>query len=210
MSLRSPILILLAPAALLAGCGPSYRGMESIHQPVVARADYSLDLATSGSSLSPGEAQRLAGWFASMRLGYGDRVFVDDGADYAAGAHELIAAEAARYGLLIADSAPVTPGAIAPGTVRVVVTRMQATVPGCPDFRGTDQPNFNAHTSSNYGCATNANLAAMVARPEDLVRGQPGAETSDPAVAVKAITTFRQADPSGKAGLKDASAGGSK
>ena len=74
---RSTILALAFTATTLAGCG-DYRGVESAHQPVVSRSDYALDLATSGYGLAPGEDARLAGWFASMRVGYGDSISLDD------------------------------------------------------------------------------------------------------------------------------------
>jgi pilus assembly protein CpaD len=48
----------------------------------------------------------------------------------------------------------------------------------------------------------------MIANPNDLVRGQPGSETSDPATAVKAIDQFRKAAPSGAGGLKSESTRG--
>jgi pilus assembly protein CpaD len=46
--------------------------------------------------------------------------------------------------------------------------------------------------SGNYGCANNANLAAMVANPEDLIKGQKGSpdtyiNTSN--TTIKAYTT---------------------
>jgi len=84
---------------------------------------------------------------------------------------------------------------------------MKATVPGCPDFSRVSQPEFNSNTSSNQGCAINSNLAAMVANPADLVRGQPGADTSDDVSSLKAIDTFRKAVPTGAGGLKSDSAG---
>jgi pilus assembly protein CpaD len=54
----------------------------------------------------------------------------------------------------------------------VVVTRSKASVPSCPDFTTDHDRNYNASNHSNYGCATNSNLAAMIADPEDLVRGR--------------------------------------
>ncbi|RYE75122.1 MAG: pilus assembly protein CpaD, partial [Oxalobacteraceae bacterium] len=124
--------LLLAPALLLSACGTYNGGVESANQPVVQRNDYVLDLQTEGYGLAPGESQRLAGWMQAMRPGYGDHISVDDGADGATGRDD-VAAEANRYGLLLDSRAPVTMGQIAPGTVRVVITRMTAGVPGCPD-----------------------------------------------------------------------------
>lgn len=199
--------LLLAPALLLSGCGTYNGGLESIYQPVVERNDYVLDLQTSGYGLAPGESQRLAGWMGAMRLAYGDKVSIDDGADGST-AREEIAAQAGVYGLLLADKAPVTMGQIAPGTVRVVVTRTTAGVPRCPDVSRQYQPDFLASTTSNYGCAANSNLARMVADPGDLVRGESGSPTSDPVTGGKAIKALRDAAPSGGGGTAVKSDGG--
>jgi pilus assembly protein CpaD len=209
MSKRSLTLVLALPALLLAGCGgTTNRGLESVHQPVVTRADYAFDLNTVNGHLAPGEAQRLDGWLASLNVGYGDSVGIDDPSLYPNPARAEVARQVARYGLLLADTAPVTPHPLTPGTVRVVVSRMSAVVPGCPDYSSDSSHEFEGSTSSNYGCATNTNLAAMIARPQDLVRGQPGAPSVDPATATKAIQTFREATPTGAGGLKTESAGG--
>lgn len=195
----------LAPALVLGACaGTPNRGLESVHQPVVSRTDYVFDVNTSGNTLAPGEAQRLAGWMASLRLGYGDRVSIDDPNPYGGGIRDEVSGQIARYGLLLSEDAPVTGAAVAPGTARVVVSRMKATVPGCPDYSRSAQPEFESNSSSNLGCAVNSNLAAMIANPVDLVRGQPGAETNDPAISTRAIGTYRKATPSGSGGLKDA------
>lgn len=196
----------LAPALAVGACtgpGTQNRSLESVHQPVVAQTDYVFDVATNGSVLAPGEAQRLAGWMTSMRLGYGDHVAIGDPGNHASGAHDQIAAQVARYGLLVADDAPVADAPVPPGTIRVVIRRMKATVPGCPDFSRVGQPDFQNHTGSNQGCAINANLAAMVANPMDLVRGQSASGLTDTAAATKAIDTFRKAAPTGAGGLKD-------
>lgn len=200
--------LLLAPALLVSGCGTYNGGVESVYQPVVQRSDYVLDLQTSGYALAPGESQRLAGWMSAMRLTYGDKVAIDDGADGTTGREE-IAAQAALYGLLLSNRAPVTMGQVAPGTVRVVVTRMTAGVPNCPDVSRQYQPDFLASTTSNYGCAINSNLAKMVADPSDLVRGVPGAPTSDPVTGTKAIRALRDAPPGG-AGAAAAAGGAPK
>lgn len=204
MTIAIKLPLLIAPALLLAACGTTNRGLESVHQPVVERNDYSFDVATTGRGLAPEEAQRLAGWMSSLRLGYGDRIAVDDpnGGYGREATRDAVAAIAARYGLLVADTAPVTAGPIAEGTARVVVSRMRAYVPGCPDHSRVGGTDFNANTSSNYGCATNASLAAMVARPEDLVRGQPGTQGFDQATSFKAIDTLRKAPTTGSQGMK--------
>ncbi|HWK35851.1 CpaD family pilus assembly protein [Sphingomonas sp.] len=203
------LLTFIAPALLLGGCGTANRGLESVHQPVVERNDYAFDVAMSGDGLAPGEAQRLGGWLTSLRVGYGDRIAVEDGSGGDDnGVRRSVAAQAARFGLLVSDEVPVTVAALTPGTARVIVSRMSASVPGCPDHSRVSGNDFNGNTWSNYGCATNSNLAAMVARPEDLVRGQPGSGTADVQASFKAIDTLRKAPPTGSAGLKTESSKG--
>lgn len=206
---RFTLPLVLAPALLLGACGTYNGGVESVYQPVVQRSDYVFDLQTSGYGLAPGESQRLAGWLQSMKVGYGDRIAVDDGGENGT-ARSQVSAEAGRYGLILQPQAPMTVGQLAPGWVRVVVTRMSANVPGCPDHSRTYVPDYMASTTSNFGCASNSNLAKMMADPADLVRGEPGAPSSDPATATKAIKAFRDAVPSGGGGttLKSESTGG--
>ena len=186
-------LLAAAPALLIGGCTEdnlARRGVETVHQPLVARTDYAIDLAAGGDGLAPGETQRLSGWMAGLQLGFGDRVSVDD--PVGTGAASDVQREAARYGLILERVAPPTPAPMAPGVVRVVVSRTVATVPNCPDYRGNVQPTLSQTTSSNHGCAINSNLAAMVANPEDLVHGQSGDPTIDPSLSAKAIRTYRE------------------
>lgn len=201
--------LLLAPALLLSACGTYNGGVDSVYQPVVERNDYFFDVRTAGYGLAPGEGQRLAGWLESMGLRYGDRIAIDDGGSGAGGRDE-IAAQASLYGMMLSDQAPVTVGQIAPGTVRVVVTRMTASVPNCPDYSRVYQPDWSASTTSNFGCAINSNLAAMVADPADLVRGASGSTVTDPMTGGKAINALRGAKPTGGGGttVKSDSTGG--
>ncbi|HTK59468.1 MAG TPA: CpaD family pilus assembly protein [Sphingomicrobium sp.] len=197
---------LLALATALAGCThdrptEAMRGVESVNVPVVSRADYALDLAAPGGSLASAEAARLDGWFRSLQLGYGDNIYVD-GAD-AYGARSDVARVASRYGMLVSNGAPVTSGDIAPGTVRVVVSRTRASVPNCPNWSVPSQPNLENASMSNFGCAVNANLAAMVANPEDLVHGREGSGLGDAQTATKAVESYRNATPTGTKGLQE-------
>ncbi len=208
MITKSILLASLVPALLLGGCmGTENRGLESVHQPVVSRSDYALDLGVSGGALAPGERQRLSGWMNAMRLSYGDRVSIDDPAGDGPTARDDIAAVIGGYGLLLSDDAPVTPAAITPGSIRVIVSRMRATVPRCPDWSRDATNEFESNTSSDYGCAINSNLAAMIANPADLVRGAARTETTDAAVSYKAIDTYRKKPPTGTAELVAAPTG---
>lgn len=208
--LKRTLLIATLPALLIGGCsGTKNRGLESVRQPVVSRTDYVFDVNAGPGGLAPGEAQRLSGWMGSLKLGYGDRIAIDDPA-FGSNARADVASQAARFGLLVTDDAPVTGAPITPGTVRIVVSRTKASVPGCPDFSRVREPEFESNSSSNQGCSVNSNLAVMIANPTDLVRGAPGSDVYDPAVGGRAINSFRKAAPSGAGGtaVKAESAGG--
>lgn len=165
------------------------RGLGSVNVPVVTRADYVFDAAAPGGSLPPSEMARLDAWFAGLNLGYGDMVTVDG--PYAAAARSDVARLAGRYAMLVSQNPPVTQGAIPPGSVRVVVTRSRASVPGCPNWSAPSQPNYSNKTMPNFGCAVNGNLAAMVANPTDLIYGRADLPGSDGFAGTKAITLYR-------------------
>lgn len=159
----------------LAACGgmADNRSLYSLRQPVVERSTVALDVATSGDGLPAEEQRRVAAWFEAMDLRYGDRVSVED----PLGRPETRAAVAdlaGRYGLLLVDGAPVVAGDIQPGQARVIIARSRASVPGCPDWSAKSDANLGNGISPNYGCANNSNLAAMIANPEDLIKGQQG------------------------------------
>lgn len=197
------VLAILAASASLSACATDMaRGLESVHQPVVSRTDYVFDVpAPDGSRLATQDADRLNGWFGSIRLRFGDRVSVDTpGGDR--GARSAVAAVAAQYGLLIDERAPVTEGEIPGGAVRVIVSRMTANVPNCPDFHKSSGFAFEGAQSSNYGCAINSNLAAMVADPHDLLSGRIGSESVDASTSTKAIKGYRIAPLTGAGALK--------
>ncbi len=201
------LLPVLAPALLLGGCvGTQNRGLESVHQPVVSRQDFALDVRIAAGGLAAGEQTRLADWLASMRLGYGDKVAIDDPSNWR-GVHEDVAQSVASFGLLLSPDRPVTNAPLQPGTVRIVVSRTKASVPGCPDWSRNGSVDYDQNTSSNYGCASNASLAAMIAQPEDLVHGR-GTGGTDTVRSGKAIDAFRKAAPSGAGGTATPSAGG--
>jgi pilus assembly protein CpaD len=169
------VTILIAASLGLAGCGtlPTNTSMYSVHQPVVERTNYAIDLAADGSGIAFADQKRLNAWFEALDLRYGDRISIDSGGGYGNDdAARDVRAAAAERGIMVTEGAPATPSVITPGNIRVVVTRSHASVPSCPNHSTTHDRNFNAGNNSNYGCAMNSNLAAMVADPEDLVRGR--------------------------------------
>jgi pilus assembly protein CpaD len=200
--------IALSLGLTLSACGdqPNNPSLSSVNQPVVERSNFALDVAAGADGLTIPEQQRLAGWFETMDLRYGDRVAIDGAS--ASAVREDVAALAARHGLLLSDAAPVTGGFLQPGTVRVVVTRTKAYVPDCPDWSDSYNANLGNNTSDNYGCAVNSNIAAMVADPEHLLHGARSNGETVVMSSTKAIETFREAKPTGAGGLPQVSSQG--
>jgi pilus assembly protein CpaD len=203
---RTKILAALTVIGVIAtGCGPAARqantGLYSVNQPVVEHTDYVLDIATGADGVPASELGRLEGWFQSLEVGYGDRIAIDEAGGYGEGSvREDVAAVAGRYGLLLSDGAPVTAGSVQPGTVRIVISRMTASVPSCPNWGGQELGGRSS-TSPNYGCAINSNLAAMVADPNDLVLGQTSSGTGDPRATSRTIRSWRDAPATGRGTL---------
>lgn len=198
-------LILIALSSTLAACATpgvnqADRGVASVNVPVVTTADYVFDAAAPGGALAQGEPERLSGWFQGLGLGYGDTVYVDGSAP---AARSQVASIAGRFGMLVTPGAPATQGMVAPGSVRVVVARRRAEVPGCPNWSRPSAPDFANHSMSNYGCSVNSNIAAMVANPEDLLHGREGTGTTDTFTASRAVELYRTTPPSGSKGLQD-------
>ena len=188
----------------LSGCGgmAKNRGLESVHQAVVTTSNYTLDIAAGPGGVSIPEQRRLSGWFEAMDLKYGDRIYVDDPMKSSA-TRGIVDAVAGRYGMMTSDDAPVTPGDVSPGSVRIIVTRSSATVPGCPDWSTNSDTNLGNATYGNYGCSVNSNMAAMVADPSHLIHGASGNGSTVVMSSTKAIDSYRTAPPTGEKGLKD-------
>ena len=209
--------LLIALGSALAGCQTTDKsdvpaaGLAAVNVPVVTSADYVFDAPAPGGAMSAGDVERLSGWFQGLDLGYGDSVYVDG--SYAPAARAQVSAVASHYGMLVSNGAPITAGVVQPGSVRVVVARRRATVPNCPNWKQASQPDWNNKTMSNYGCAVNSNLAAMVADPEDLIHGREAAAVTDTQAATRAVQLYRSKPLTGAGGLQDITTkgtGGSK
>lgn len=193
----------LALGVSLAGCAgvPSNRSMYSVHEPVVERTNYTLDLATGNGGLPYPEQQRLADWFDALKLHYGDRISIEDPMQSPStrASIELIAGQ---HGLDLTDASSASAGFVEAGTTRVVVARSKAVVRGCPDWSAHSDANPANGLSPNYGCAVNSNLAAMVANPEHLLKGDDSISDTLTMSSNKAITAFRAKEPTGTQDLK--------
>jgi pilus assembly protein CpaD len=202
--MRSKVILIALAASSLAACNTPYladKGVASVNVPVVTTADYVFDAAAPDGALAAGETDRLSGWFQGLGIGYGDAIYVDG--PYADAARGQVSAIAGQYGMMVSPGAPVTAGVVRPGTVRVVVSRRRAEVPNCPNWSLPSSPNFDNRNMSNFGCAVNTNLAAMIANPEDLIHGRESGGTTNVDTASRGVLLYRTQPPSGTKGLTE-------
>jgi pilus assembly protein CpaD len=202
--------ILLTATAPL-GARTVERGVEPVHQPRVERTDFVFDVAAgSNGALDSAERRRLSTWFDALGLRYGDHVsFAGAEGFNTAGLTDSVATVVARYGLLTEGDAPITAGKPPMGSLRVVVSRSTASVPGCPSWRGKTDIDFIGGLSDNYGCASAGNLAAMIADPQDLIEGRHTETELRSATSSRAIKTYQDKAPTGSGALQAMAAGGS-
>ena len=184
------------------------RSVDSVHQPVVSHTAFTYDVqAGPDGGLTATEAHRLEDWFASIGLGYGDQVaIVTDGYSNPT-LSENIADVVARHGMLVGEDSSAAAGVAPAGSIRLVVRRATASVPGCPDWSSKAETNLNLGTTSNFGCGVNGSLAAMVANPDDFVRGESSESDLRTATSNRAISTYREKIPTGSGDLKSLSGG---
>lgn len=199
-----PLALVAALALPLTACGAadraSNRGMESVHQPVVSYTNFVFDVRTdSAAGVTSLEKERLVGWLDSLNIGYGDSVAI--AGDTSPAARADIAAVIGKRGMLVHEDNSAIAGAAPYGSVRLIVRRATASVPGCPDWSTKQENSMSAGTSSNFGCAVNSNFAAMVANPEDLVRGQTTNSDLLTATSNRAIKSYQAKAPTGDGGL---------
>lgn len=201
-----PLALAAALSLPLTACGAAdkanNRGMESVHQPVVSYTNFIFDVRADNTvGVASSEKERLNGWLDSLNIGYGDSVAIAGSAS--AAAHSDIANVLGKRGLLVQQDDSAIAGAAPYGSVRLIVRRATASVPGCPDWQTKQENNMSGGTSSNFGCATNSNFAAMVANPEDLVRGQTTNSELRTATSNRAIQSYQAKAPTGAGGLVD-------
>jgi pilus assembly protein CpaD len=203
---NSAAALALSLGLALSACNtpPTNTSLNSLKQPVVERNNFTFDVAAGAAGLPIPEQGRLSDWFDSLGLKYGDRVAIDGDAGNQA-ARADIAAIAGRRGLLLADGAPVTVGSVQPGTIRVVVTRTTASVPGCPDWGDKFASNLENATADGFGCSVNSNFAAMIADPEHLLHGAEGNGETVVMSSTKAIESYREQNVTGAGGLPQVS-----
>lgn len=180
------------------------RGLQSVHQPVISHSAFTYDVpADANGGLAASEANRLDDWFISIGLTYGDQVaVVTDNAYFSPSLRDSIGDVVARHGMLVSEDSSAAAGTAPQGSVRLIVRRAMASVPGCPDWSDKSESNMQMGTGANFGCGVNGMLAAMIANPEDLVRGQNSDSNLRTATSNRAISTYREKAPTGAGDLK--------
>lgn len=164
---------LLGAAVALSACDQT-RSLGSLKHPVVAAQSVTRDIAfTPDHGIAPQEAQNLHGYLASLNIGPGDRLVLDDPHPEGADARRAaVSALVARSGGQLLDAPPPAATAMPVGTARLWIVRARGLAPACPDWSSTPTGNMTAASHSNYGCAVNSNFAAMVSDPNDLAEGR--------------------------------------
>ena len=84
-------------------------------------------------------------------------------------------------------------------------TRYRAVAPDCDQGWENLAIEWDNQAHSRFGCATAANLAAMVANPEDLISGQQGTGQTVVTTSTKAIRSYREKAPTGAGDLTEVS-----
>jgi pilus assembly protein CpaD len=179
-SSTAPRLALLAGLALVAGCNPGAPTPVGWTDPVTPKEnkvelvtlDHDVHFAKGTRTVAAEEAAGLADFLRDNAVSDGDTATIDSpggGSSLAALRRAAVVAELKRNHVIVrlasAEAAP-------SGAVRIHVTHAVVIAPLCPDWSKPEADNPANAPSSNYGCATEANLAQMVANPADLVRGR--------------------------------------
>ena len=184
MSLRSRSVIVRFAAVvgilLIAGCAEENPELTapapiSVQPPPksiqvqLTSLDHDLYFARGARTLTSSQAAGLTNFLSANGIGEGDTVTVE-GSGRSVLVAERQAAVISELRLLRIDATVGTDKKLASDSVRVHADHAVATAPACPDWNKPEADEPNNVTSSNYGCATETNLAAMIVNPADLVK----------------------------------------
>jgi len=186
---------------LIAGCnpnpnpelaGPAPLSMQPPPKHIQVRLasfDHEIYFARGAKTLSATQAAGLMNFLKASGIGEGDSVTVQGpGASALAAVRQ--AAVVGELKQLRIDAASGTDTKLAVDAVRVHADHAVATAPACPDWSKPEADEPDNTTSSNFGCATETNLAAMIANPADLVKPKTSA-TADGGVLANGVELYR-------------------
>jgi len=177
---RGLVVLPFVAALALAGCAapPMDAGMSAgldNKPPQVQRVRVSLatDFAPGRTALTPIQASRLETFIDQAGLQPDDRAYVA-----VPSGDPLATKRVAQLGDLLArrgiglERVAAPPSGVAPNHVLLMVDHYIVTPPSCPDWSASPATPHDNLPSSNFGCASENNLALMVANPRDLMMGR--------------------------------------
>jgi pilus assembly protein CpaD len=191
--------LLLAGMLLASGCDTTdASGPAELSAPLPPKRtkvelvtfDHDIHFARGAKAVAPGEAVGLASFLKSNAIGDNDTVTVGspDGSSSLAAARQTAVLAALKnfhvHAVATADTAP------ASGSVRIHVSHAVVTAPRCPDWSKPEADEPTNAPSSNYGCSNEANLAAMVADPTDLIEGK-ASDKADGVALARGVDLYR-------------------
>lgn len=221
--------IALAMAGLVSACSPQIEGWpegasgEKINEIEWTIADHELRFAPGTRWLAPGERARLDAFLANFDFRRPTQVYVQSSGGgipsrLAEQRAETLASVLRARGVQTQDE----PLERSPGVRReplpldaqsaiLQVAFYDITTAGCADWRKPTISDFSNTASSNFGCASQRNLALMVADPRDLQRGRD-AGPADGARMGLAVKKYREGQapilPEKKQGVGTPTVGG--
>jgi pilus assembly protein CpaD len=194
----------VAAAALLGGCAGAWNGAEDAlsvaeEHPITVDSQVvtlTLDIDGAASGLSAVDKARVNA-FASAYLsgGHGPvTVTAPAGANaaaqnYAAEARKSLNEAGVNWSAINGSS--YIPSEGGPRQVLLTYVRYVATPSACGVWEGMKARDFANLRSPNFGCATQNNLAAMIADPRDLVQPADEAPADAPA-RIRGIKRYRE------------------
>jgi pilus assembly protein CpaD len=211
MRIMNSKLILAASAsaaALLAGCAGAWNGPQQAltvaeEHPITVDSQVvalTLDIENSRGGLTAMDKARLRAFAASyLASGHGLVAISAPGGTTHDAAGEALAASARSF-LTEAgvDSTAVGEAVYSAaddrgGAVVLSYTHYVATPSACGDWSGMKERDWRNLHSANFGCATQNNLAAMIADPHDLVTPADSA-SADATARIRGLKKYREGD----------------
>jgi pilus assembly protein CpaD len=192
-------LVLAFGLLAVAGCGspdladpapPAVQVPPKLARVQLASFEHNIHFAPRAKTLTSGQASGLSDFMTRNSIHEGDAVTVeapDSPSTLRDARQTAVLAELRAFHI---QAASATDSTLAVDTIRVHADRTVIIAPGCPDWTKPEADEPNNLPSSNYGCATEANLAAMIANPADLAKPKEGGK-SDAVALARGVEAYR-------------------
>jgi len=184
---RSAVHVFLIAAILaVAGCGspdladpapPAVEVAPKLARVQLAAFYHDIHFAHRAKTLTSAQASGLADFMTRNSIREGDAVTVEDAGNASTLTAARQSAVLAQLRAFHIQAASAADPKLSADTIRVHADRTVVIAPSCPDWSKPEADEPNNLPSSNYGCATETNLAAMIANPADLVKPKQGGKT---------------------------------